>query len=46
MIDLYKINFKKCGIDKVGLTISKYLPAYAIWILFVIFGFPLIFGLK
>ena len=46
MIDLYKINFKKCSIEKVGLTISKYLPVYAIWILFVIFGFPLIFGLK
>jgi len=46
MIDLYKINFKSCNIEKVGITISKYLPVYAVWILFVIFGFPLIFGLK
>jgi hypothetical protein len=46
MVDLYKINFKKRMISEVGLTISKYLPLYAIWILLVVFGFPLIFGLK
>ena len=43
MVDLYKINFKGKLIEEVGLTISGYLPFYAIWILFVIFGFPLIF---
>ncbi len=46
MIDLYKINFKKSEIEKVGLTISKYLPLYILWILIVIFGFPLFFGMK
>ena len=46
MIDLYKINFKKSEIEKVGLTISKYLPVYIVWILIVIFGFPLFFGMK
>jgi hypothetical protein len=46
MIDLYKTNFKEMAIEKVGLTISKYLPVYIIWILIVIFGFPMIFGLK
>jgi hypothetical protein len=46
IIDLYKVNFKNTLIKEVELTISKYLPVYAIWILFVIFGFPLIFGIK
>ncbi|MCX6262459.1 MAG: DUF4153 domain-containing protein [Bacteroidia bacterium] len=46
MIDLYKINFKKSEIEKVGLTILKYLPVYIVWILIVIFGFPLFFGMK
>jgi hypothetical protein len=46
IIDLYKVNFKKTLIKEVELTISKYLPVYLIWILFVIFGFPLIFRMK
>jgi hypothetical protein len=46
MIDLFKINFKKSELEKVELTISKYLPIYIIWTLFVVFGFPLIFGMK
>jgi len=46
IIDLYRINFKQRLIDEVEMTIAKYLPVYAIWILFVIFGFPLIFGMK
>jgi hypothetical protein len=46
IIDLYKVNFKKAFIEEVGLTISKFLPVYTIWILFVVFGFPLIFGMK
>jgi hypothetical protein len=44
--DLYKVNFKKTLIREVELTIAKYLPLYLIWILFVIFGFLLIFGIK
>jgi hypothetical protein len=46
IIDLYKINFKNSLIEKVELTISKYIPVYAIWLLFVVFGFPLIFQMK
>jgi hypothetical protein len=46
IIDLYKVNFKKAAIREVELTIAKYLPVYLIWILFVIFVFPLIFGMK
>jgi hypothetical protein len=45
-IDLFKVNFKKALIREVELTIAKYLPVYLIWILFVVFGFPLIFGMK
>jgi len=46
IIDLYRINFKKDLIGEVELTISKYLPVYLIWILFVVFGFPLVFEMK
>ena len=46
IIDLYKVNFKNALIRKVELTIANYLPVYLVWILFVIFGFPLIFGMK
>jgi len=46
MTDLYKVNFRKSDISKVGLTISKYLPVYIAWIIIVVFGFPLIFGIN
>jgi len=46
MIDLFKINLKKSELEKVEMTISKYLPIYILWTLIVIFGFPLIFGMK
>ncbi len=46
VIALYSVNFKKGLLREVDLTIAKYLPFYVIWILFVIFGFPVIFGLK
>jgi hypothetical protein len=46
VIDLYKTIFKEMTIEKVEITISKYIPVYIIWILIVIFGFPLIFGMK
>ncbi len=46
MIDLFKIIFKKSDMGKVELTISKYLPVYILWTLIVVFGFPLIFGMK
>ena len=44
IIDLYKVNFRKALIREVELSIAKYLPVYLIWIVFVIFGFPVIFG--
>jgi hypothetical protein len=46
MIDLFKINFKKSELEKVEMTISTYLPIYILWTLIVVFGFPLIFGMK
>jgi hypothetical protein len=45
-IELFKVNFKGAAINHVELIISKYLPVYLFWTLFVVFGFPLIFGLK
>ncbi|MBN2419580.1 MAG: DUF4153 domain-containing protein, partial [Deltaproteobacteria bacterium] len=44
--DLFKVNFKESNIKDVELTISKYLPLYIIWVFLVIFGFPLIFGMR
>ena len=46
MIDLFRVNFRSAEIKQVELTISKYLPIYMIWTIFVVIGFPLIFGLK
>lgn len=46
MIDLYRVNFKNREIKLVELTIANYLPIYALWTIFVVFGFPLLFGLK
>lgn len=46
VIDLYQVNFRRSLIRKVELTIARYLPVYIAWIIFVVFGFPLIFGMK
>lgn len=46
IIDLYKVNFKKSMIREVEHTIARYLPVYLIWTIFVVFAFPLIFGMK
>jgi hypothetical protein len=45
-VDLFKINFGNAEITKVEMTISRYLPVYAAWTFIVVFGFPLIFGMK
>jgi hypothetical protein len=45
-IDLFKINFKKSELERVELTISKYLPVYIAWVLIVVFLFPVGFGMK
>jgi hypothetical protein len=46
IVELYKVNFKKADISSIEITISKYLPVYLFWIIFVVFGFPLIFGMR
>ena len=46
MIDLYRVNFKNKEIKQVEMTIAKYLPLYTIWTIFVVFGLPIISGLK
>jgi len=46
MIDLFRINLKKKEFRIVEMTVSKFLPVYLAWIIIVIFGFPVIFGLK
>ncbi|MDK2841634.1 MAG: hypothetical protein PWQ17_1139 [Anaerophaga sp.] len=46
MIELYRVCCKGDDIKKVELIIARYLPVYALWTILVIFGFPLIFGMK
>jgi hypothetical protein len=46
VVDMFRVSFGGKRYGDVELTISRYLPAYLIWIIFVVFGFPLIFGLK
>jgi hypothetical protein len=45
-IDLFKINFRKSELEKVELTISKYLPVYVVWVLLVVFVFPIVFNMR
>jgi hypothetical protein len=46
MAGLFRINFRKEEFKIVEITVSKFLPVYLLWIITVIFGFPLIFGMK
>ena len=46
MVDLFRINFKSKDFKIVEMTVSKFLPVYLIWILIVIFAFPVIFGIR
>jgi hypothetical protein len=46
MIDLLRINFKKKEFKTVEISVARFLPVYLIWVIIVIFGFPLIFGMK
>lgn len=46
MLDLFKANFRNKGANLVELTISKYLPVYMIWTIFMVFIIPLLFGFK
>lgn len=44
MIDLYKVVWKGKEIKTVELTISKYLPLYAVWTILMVFILPFLFG--
>jgi hypothetical protein len=46
MIDLYRVNFRNAGTGKIEHTLSVYLPFYAIYTFIIVFGFPVIFGMK
>lgn len=46
MIDLFRINFKKNEFKLVEITVVKFLSVYLVWIIIVIFVFPVIFGMK
>jgi hypothetical protein len=46
IVALYKVNFRKAMIKEVELTIANYLPVYLAWILFVVFLFPVLFGMQ
>jgi len=46
MTDLFRINFKKNDFRIVETSVAKFLPIYLVWIIIVIFGFPVIFGMK
>lgn len=43
MASLFRINFKGKDFGNVEMIIAKFLPVYLIWIIIVIFGFPVIF---
>lgn len=44
--NLYKTIFKKADLYEVGKSIVAYIPAYLVWILIVVFIFPLAFGFQ
>jgi hypothetical protein len=46
MTDLFRINFKMREFKSVELTVSKFLPVYLVWIIIVVFGFPVFFGMR
>jgi hypothetical protein len=46
MADLFRVNFKKKEFNLVEMTLAKFMPVYLVWILIVVFGFPLIFGMR
>lgn len=46
MVDLSRINFAGKEFRIVGMTVSRFLPVYLVWITIVTFGFPFFFGMK
>jgi len=45
-VSLFQVTFKNKEIELVENTVSRYLLVYGIWTVFVVFAFPLIFGVK
>lgn len=43
---LFRAASKNSELNRVGSTITQYLPVYFVWVLFVTFFFPLIFGIN
>lgn len=46
MIDFFGIVFRSKDHSRVELTTARFLPVYMGWMIFVVFLFPLIFGMK
>lgn len=46
MTDLFRINFRSREFSTVEITTAKFLPVYLVWIVIVVFGFPLIFWMR
>lgn len=46
LIDLYRVSFTAKEVKKIEMTLAGYLPIYALWTIFVVFGIPLIFGFR
>lgn len=46
MVDLFRTSFRNREFRIVELSTAKFLPVYLIWIIIVVFGFPLLFGMN
>ncbi len=46
MTGLFRILFRKGEFRSVELSVANFLPVYLIWIIIVIFGFPVFFGMQ
>ncbi|MDP4224170.1 MAG: DUF4153 domain-containing protein [Bacteroidota bacterium] len=46
MTGLFRIIFRKLELKTVELSVANFLPVYLIWIIIVVFGFPVFFGMK
>jgi len=45
-VQLFKVLTKKAAVNIVGEAIARYLPVYCLWVMFVTFLFPFLFGFK
>ncbi len=44
--ELAGVCFRGKDTEGVEIRVAKYLPVYLVWIIFVVFGFPLVFGIS